>query len=80
MLRRFRRYTIANPGSVGMAVERDAANVAHNPPWAEYALVTCVDGKLGVELRRVPFDVQALARAASASGMPHVEWWLGNWQ
>ena len=35
-------------------------------PWAEYAVLTADDGKLGVEFRRVPFDVEALIRAAEA--------------
>lgn len=78
MLRRYRDMFIVNPGSVGLPFERLADRV-HNPAWAEYAVVSRANGKLGIELRRVPFDVSALTLAALQSGMPHAEWWMGNW-
>ena len=58
-------------GSVGMAYERswprDPTSFA---PWAEYAVVTSAGTAIGVELRRVAFDVAALEAAIRESGKP----------
>ena len=61
--------TLINPGSVGL-----------NPPVAEYALVDLEDGRLAVELRRLPLDAARIRREALDSGMPHAEWWAGFWE
>jgi hypothetical protein len=74
MLRRYRGQIIINAGSVGLPIER-----TRNPPWAEYALITAQDGALGIELRRVPIDVGRLIQVALSSGMPHSDWWAGDW-
>jgi predicted phosphodiesterase len=80
MLRRFRDVTLINPGSVGLPFDHDSVTGAvRNPAWAEYAVVRWQDGHLGVELRRVPFDLKALTRAVFDSGMPHAEWWIKDW-
>jgi len=80
MLRRYQDVTVINPGSVGLAFERARhTDQERNPPWAEYALVNWENGYLSIELRRVPLDVAAVIRAALDSGMPHAEWWGGDW-
>jgi predicted phosphodiesterase len=81
MLRRHHKSLILNPGSVGLPVDRIPADAgARNPSWAEFAALACGDdGSLWVELRRVPFDVTALLAAARQSGMPHAEWYAGDW-
>lgn len=81
MLRRHRRALVVNPGSVGLPVDRvPADSSARNPAWAEFAVLTSDDdGSLRVELRRIPFDVQALLSAARQSGMPHAEWYVADW-
>ena len=78
MLRRHREQLIVNTGSVGLPFELVLGGV-RRPPWAEYAMVEARDGGLRVDLRRVPIDLVALARAAHASGMPHAAWWLELW-
>jgi putative phosphoesterase len=78
MVRRYRGQTLINPGSVGLPIER-LPSVDRNPPWAEYALVSWQNGSLGVELRRVPIDVNRVVEAALNSGMPHAEWWTKDW-
>ncbi len=81
MIRRHREMIIVNPGSVGLPFERlSSGNGIRRPPWAEYALLTWDKGRLGVELRRVPFDVDQLILAAHDSGMPHADWWMGSWK
>lgn len=62
--------TLINPGSVGMAV---------GGPWAEYAIVEVVDDVERATFQRVPLDVTTMCAVARASGMPHVEWWIGLW-
>jgi predicted phosphodiesterase len=80
VLRRFGETLVVNPGSVGLPFERiDAGARTRNPPWAEYAIVSCSGGELGVELRRVSFDARIVVRAAMQSGMPHAEWWAREW-
>ena len=78
MLRRYRDALILNPGSVGLPAE--VTDCLRRPPWAEYALVTQIDGALAIDLRRSPIDVDAVARAARNSGMPHANWWIDAWR
>ncbi|MGH3088046.1 MAG: metallophosphoesterase family protein [Rubrobacteraceae bacterium] len=75
MMRRFENVVLVNPGSVGLPVDG-----AHNPPWAEYAIISSGAGSSSVEMRRVPVDVRKVRRAALESGMPHSEWWASGWR
>ncbi|HEY3081209.1 MAG TPA: metallophosphoesterase family protein [Chloroflexota bacterium] len=75
LLRRYGLSTVVNPGTVGVARAADA-RAGRKLPWAEYALVSWEDGRLGVDFRRVPFDAGALGAAARASGMPHADWFM----
>lgn len=80
MLRRRHQALMINPGSVGLPVDRvPADSSARNPAWAEFAVLTCGEGDLRIELRRVRFDVAALLAAARQSGMPHAEWYASDW-
>jgi putative phosphoesterase len=81
LLRRVRDRLVVNVGSVGMPFV-EAYHGHGEPqvlPWAEYAIVAFEGGRLGVDLRRVPFDFQAFAERVRASGMPAGEAWLGQW-
>ncbi|MFI5272509.1 MAG: metallophosphoesterase family protein [Ktedonobacterales bacterium] len=84
MLRRYQDALVLNPGSVGLAYDRvpssgTAARVVRNPPWGEYAILSVTGSRLSVDLRRIPFDVPALKRAARENGMPYAEWWCAEW-
>ncbi|MEW5718416.1 MAG: metallophosphoesterase family protein [Chloroflexota bacterium] len=80
MLRRFGDTLLVNPGSVGLPVKVGATpEMNRRVPWSEYAIVESRGDNLAVEFRRVPLDVSAVVRAARASGMPHVEFWAGEW-
>lgn len=81
MLRRYRDALVLNPGSVGLAYDQTPSPDANvrNPPWGEYALLTVAGGSLSVDLRRVPFDVAALKRAAHENALPYAEWWCAEW-
>jgi predicted phosphodiesterase len=68
-----------NPGSVGLAYDhRQPEESFRADACAEYAIVT-VDGAVGIEFRRVPFEHDAVVRAIEASGMPHPENALRLW-
>ena len=61
-------------GSIGLAYRHGQAPESFRcDPWAEYALLTAEQGTIGLEFRRVPFDVAALIEAYRASGRPHAE-------
>jgi predicted phosphodiesterase len=80
MLRRHHQALVINPGSVGLPMDRVPPGLGtRNPAWAEFAVLTCGEGDLRIELRRAPFDVAALLAAARASGMPHAEWYASDW-
>jgi protein phosphatase len=51
-----------------------------DPPRAEYAVLTVEDGRLDVDLRRVPVDRTAIRQALLDSGRPHTEWWAADWR
>jgi len=73
-VRHFDRTFHLNPGSVGFAYRHDQPEEAFRAdPWAEYALLTAVGGKLSLEFRRVPFDVDRLIAAYRASGRPFAD-------
>ena len=78
LLRRVGESLLVNPGSVGLPFLRDGG-VMQIAPWAEYAVVTVDRDRLGVDLRRTGYDVDALAETMLESGMPHAEWWTGLW-
>jgi predicted phosphodiesterase len=79
LFRRFAESAIVNPGSVGLPFRRGDTGVMPISPWAEYGLVDYEDDRLGVQLRRTPFDVDGFLSRMLASGMPHAEWWAELW-
>jgi predicted phosphodiesterase len=60
-------WRIVNVGSVGMSFDR--------PGYAQYGLLTVADGALSVELRAVPYDVDAVLADAAAVGHPALDWY-----
>jgi predicted phosphodiesterase len=68
---------LLNPGSVGLAYDHEQpADDFRFEPTAEYAVVSDL---LEIELRRVPFDAQAVVRAVEQTGRPHAEEYLYGW-
>ena len=60
-----------NPGSIGLAYARHQPQDAFRAdPWAEYAVLSADDGRLAVEFRRVPFDLDAYLQVICDSGIP----------
>jgi predicted phosphodiesterase len=70
-LRRLYGSLFFNPGSAGFAYRRgQPTQTLRADPWAEYAVFSVDQERTRLEFRRVGFDVEALARAARAGGMP----------
>lgn len=77
MLRSWGQRTLLNPGSVGAPFRLDEQHF--RPHRAEYAVLDDEGGRLDISLRRVPVDVEAMRRAAAASGMPDAGGWMEAW-
>lgn len=69
-----------NPGSVGLPVDHLQAGPTKAERLAEYAILNVDGPAVGVEFRRIPFDVDELLRATEASGMPYPENAAGPWR
>jgi len=71
---------VVNPGSVGLPFRGvPLGELQLISPWAEYALVRIEDGRLSVDLRRAPYDVEGMLQRTIESGAPHAEWWAETW-
>lgn len=70
-----------NPGSVGLAYDHhQSAAPARADACAEYAILSVDGAGVGVEFRRIPFDVEELLESIEASGMPHPELAARPWR
>lgn len=79
-LRRHGASLHLNPGSVGLAWDHGQPEDAISfDPWAQYAVLSADDARLGIEFRRVPFDVAAVVAAIEAGGRPHGERFAAQW-
>jgi putative phosphoesterase len=82
LLRRDGDLLFLNPGSVGLPgvgpthplIERN-----RQVAWAEYAVIDARNGRLSIDLRRIPLDLPRMFAAARATTMPDLDWWLGLW-
>jgi predicted phosphodiesterase len=82
LLRRVDQYHIINPGSVGLpGVGPGGPDLPVNRrvDWAEYAVIDASDNDLIIAFRRVRLDVARMLAIATASGMPHLDWWIARW-
>jgi predicted phosphodiesterase len=70
-----------NPGSVGLPLDHhQSASPPRADPWAEYAILSVEGAGVGVEFRRIPFDVDELLRSVEESGLPNREDAAGHWR
>jgi predicted phosphodiesterase len=80
-LRRVRGALWMCVGSVGLVYEqREPLDDVPFLPVSEYAVLTAEDGRVAVEFRRIPFDVEELIEAARAADFPGLDRWAGMWQ
>jgi hypothetical protein len=80
-MRRLDRKVWLSVGSAGLVWEhKEPMDEQPFDPWAEYTVLSAEDGRLRVEFRRVPFDVQQLLDVYRSSGMPHAESYASQWK
>jgi putative phosphoesterase len=80
-LRRVRGTLWFCAGSVGLVYEhKEPLDDVPFQPWSEYAVLTAQNGRLDVEFRQIPFDVEELLAAARAVDFPGVDRWAAMWQ
>lgn len=72
-MRRLGDAYYVNPGSVGLPVDHLQSGPTRAERLAEYAILTVEGPGVGVEFRRVPFDVDELYRSIEDSDMPAPE-------
>lgn len=80
-IRRIGESFFFNPGSVGFAYshQQDMANFRADG-WAEYAILTAENGQISLDLRRIPFDVNAVIEAYRSSGRPYTAEAIAQYQ
>lgn len=64
------KWRLINPGSVGLSVK--------NAGFAEYAILTFTDDTLQVDLRQVPYSVDAVLQDMDEVGYPTKDWALAR--
>lgn len=80
MLRRYRGRVILNPGSISLPYHHLPVTAARGRTrFAEYGVIEWSNGRLIVDWRSVPYDLNAVEAAARANDMPHLERWLSGW-
>lgn len=80
MTRQHKGTLIVNAGSVGMPFEQMPFEITPTVmPWAEYTILHWDNGSLGVELRRIPINLNTLRRVVRDSQMPETSDWIQNW-
>jgi putative phosphoesterase len=81
MVKRHREAYVINAGSIGLPFTYEATgDDIFNPSWAEFAVVEIDGDRVDVSLRRIPVNREAALTSANESGMPHLEWWAGDWR
>lgn len=79
-VRRIGETLVLNPGGVGLGYDHEADEATLRfDPWAAWAVVSVGGGRLSVELRRTPFDAEAVAAAHRTSGMPYGDEYARSW-
>lgn len=63
-------WHIVNIGAVGFSFDR--------PGFAQYGIFTFENGKVSVDLRNIPYDVQAVIDDLHAVGHPNPEWFASK--
>ncbi|GCE07467.1 metallophosphoesterase family protein [Dictyobacter aurantiacus] len=82
MMRRYRDAHLVNVGSIGLpGVNAGSPELPDNQHvrWAEYGVLIVEQGRLSIDLRRIPLDLPAILAACQNSTMPHQDWWLQKW-
>ena len=80
-VRRLGNYFFFNPGSVGVAYNRNQPEEGFQlDHWAEYAVLSVEGGRLDLDFRRVPLDVGRIIDILISSGRPGGEDWASQYR
>ncbi|OGB62342.1 MAG: hypothetical protein A2Y94_11345 [Caldithrix sp. RBG_13_44_9] len=81
MLRQHKGSFLLNPGSVGLPfAEFTAKGPPRILPWAEYALVGCTEGRVEINLKRIPINKKKIRELLTVSDFPPGSWLLQQYQ
>jgi len=70
-----------NPGSVGFAYSHQQPEGQFKAdPWAEYAVLSYQDGRIGLELRRVPYSAEKMRQTYLTSRRPYADEAAGQYR
>jgi putative phosphoesterase len=77
MLRQYNNITIINPGSVGCAFVTPLKSKSPPSylPIAEYAIIKIDEENVGVEFKRLKFDMNNFMSTTLKSDIPLKDWW-----
>ena len=80
VMRRLDERMLVNVGSVAQPFARAYDGT---PPkvmrWAEYVILSSDEGRLSVDMRRVPYDFDAFCEELRTSGFPDLGSWMKQW-
>jgi diadenosine tetraphosphatase ApaH/serine/threonine PP2A family protein phosphatase len=80
-LRRYGESTFVNPGSVGLSYDHvQPDDDLRVDAFAAYARFDSGDDRFEIAFRRVPFDRAAVIETVAASGIPHADSIIAQWQ
>ena len=80
MVSQHKSMTLLNPGSVGTPFEFPISGENRRTlRRTEYAIVDMTDGKLTIDLHRLPINFELLEETVRASGLPDPDFWLSTW-
>lgn len=77
MMRKSSGRLILNPGSVGR-VFNDQFAQGQEPslrPWAEYGILDLSGAEISFEMKKVPFDIDAIRTVIAETDFPYRNWW-----
>ena len=81
MLRQHHGNLVINSGSVGSSFTEPPYGKGRPQlnPWAEYAIVEYENGRISVDLKRIPFNIKKYHQITRASDLPIKDWWLSQY-
>ena len=81
MVRRYNNKLVLNSGSIGNAFKYpySPGRPVHLLPWAEYMIIEQGENSLGVDARRVNFDINELLKKVKENQQPSIAWWLNQY-
>jgi putative phosphoesterase len=77
MIRKSSGRLILNPGSVGSVFDDQFAK-GQEPslrPWAEYGILDLSGAETSFEMKKVPFDIDAIRAVIAETDFPYRDWW-----